>query len=131
MSVDPVSFSRAWIAAWNRRDVEAVLAHYAEGAVFVSPKAISFVGRTELRGKDELRHYWLTASAGIESLVFTFDRALWDPLQRVLSMIYIASLDGISCRAIEVVEFDADGLIRRGEALYGAVLAADNSSVDA
>jgi hypothetical protein len=131
MSVDPVSFTRTWIAAWNRRDVEAVLAHYAETVVFASPKAASFVGRTELHGKNELRHYWQTASAGIDSLVFTFDRVLWDPLQRVLSMIYIASFNGVSGRAIEIVEFDADGLIRRGEAMYGAMLAADTSSVDA
>jgi ketosteroid isomerase-like protein len=29
--------SESWIAAWNRRDVEAVLAHYSEEAQFVSP----------------------------------------------------------------------------------------------
>jgi hypothetical protein len=25
-----IAFAESWIAAWNRRDVEAVLAHYSE-----------------------------------------------------------------------------------------------------
>jgi ketosteroid isomerase-like protein len=27
-----MTFAEAWIAAWNRRDVETVLAHYSEEA---------------------------------------------------------------------------------------------------
>jgi ketosteroid isomerase-like protein len=34
-----MAFANFWIAAWNRRDVEAVLAHYSEHAQFVSPVA--------------------------------------------------------------------------------------------
>jgi ketosteroid isomerase-like protein len=32
-------FAETWITAWNRRDVEGVLAHFAEEAEFVSPVA--------------------------------------------------------------------------------------------
>src|SRR5258707_12741053 len=39
-----MTFADSWIAAWNRRDVEAVLAHFAEDAQFVSPIARNFVG---------------------------------------------------------------------------------------
>ncbi|HVJ40753.1 MAG TPA: nuclear transport factor 2 family protein [Dongiaceae bacterium] len=129
--IDPITFTRNWIAAWNRRDIDAVLAHYAETAIFVTPKADSIIGRGEVRGKAELRQYWATISGQINSLVFTPDRALWDPQQRVLTMLYVASIDGVSRRATEIVTFNADGLIERGEALYGAFIVGDDSTVDA
>ena len=39
-----MAFADAWIAAWNCRDVEAVLAHYSDEAQFVSPVARNLVG---------------------------------------------------------------------------------------
>ena len=39
MTIDPAAFTHDWIAAWNRRDIEAVLAHCAETVVVVTPKA--------------------------------------------------------------------------------------------
>lgn len=131
MSFDPIQFARAWIAAWNRRDIDAVLGHYAATAVFVSPKAEDIIGRAELRGKDELRRYWTIASGGIKTLVFTEDRALWDPLQRTLTILYVATIDGVARRATEIVTFNASGEIERGEALYGAFIVGDDSTVDA
>jgi len=38
-----MAFAESWIAAWNRRDVDAVLAHYSEEAQFVSPVARNLV----------------------------------------------------------------------------------------
>jgi hypothetical protein len=37
-----MAFAESWIAAWNRRDVEAVLAHYSKDAQFVSPVATTW-----------------------------------------------------------------------------------------
>lgn len=34
----------AWIDAWNRKDLEAILSHYAEEAVFYSPTVIERMG---------------------------------------------------------------------------------------
>jgi ketosteroid isomerase-like protein len=56
-----MTFAEAWIAAWNRRDVEAVLTHYSEEAQFVSPVARNLVGRQILRNKKELEDYWRAA----------------------------------------------------------------------
>jgi len=47
-------FAETWIAAWNRRDVDAVLAHFADDAEFVSPAAHKFVGRSALRSRKRL-----------------------------------------------------------------------------
>src|SRR5262249_50730454 len=51
-------FADEWVAAWNRRDVDAVLAHYADDAQFVSPVASAVVGRPLLRAKQELAAHW-------------------------------------------------------------------------
>ena len=48
---DMMSFAEAWIANWNRRDIEAVLAHFDDKAEFLSPVARKFVGREMLRNK--------------------------------------------------------------------------------
>ena len=47
-------FAETWIAAWNRRDVDAVLAHFADDAEFVSPAAHKFVGHSVLRSRKEI-----------------------------------------------------------------------------
>src|SRR5579862_9569299 len=62
-TVDAVEFSRIWEAAWNRRDVETVLTHFDDDAVFISPVAqrIGFSPDGVVRGKDALRRYWLAA----------------------------------------------------------------------
>ena len=69
-------FAEAWIAAWNRRDIEAVLAHFAGEAASVSPVARNFVGRPELRNKKELEDYWRGALDRISTLEFKLDHAI-------------------------------------------------------
>ena len=117
-----MAFAESWIAAWNRRDVDAVLAHYAEDAEFVSPVARTLVGRPMLRNKKELEDYWRTALARISELEFKLDHAAWDERRRELNVVYEATLNGERKRACEIMQFDATGQQVRGEALYGATI---------
>src|SRR5215467_1544069 len=117
-----MAFAESWIAAWNRRDVEAVLAHYAEEAQFVSAVAGNLVGRPILRNKKELEDYWRTALARISTLEFKLDHAAWDERRLELNVIYEANLNGERKRACEIMQFDAAGRQVRGEALYGAII---------
>jgi hypothetical protein len=117
-----MSFAENWIAAWNRRAVDAVLAHYADDAQFVSPLARNFVGRPVLRDKTELAGYWRAALERIKTLEFTLDHAAWDERRRELNVVYEANLNGERKRACEIMQFDASGRQIRGEALYGAVI---------
>jgi steroid delta-isomerase len=117
-----MAFAESWIAAWNRRDVEAVLAHYAEEAQFVSPVARNLVGRPTLRNKKELEDYWRTAIAHIATLEFKLDHAAWDEKRLELNVVYEANLNGECKRACEIMQFDAAGRQVRGEALYGAII---------
>ena len=115
-------FAEAWVANWNRRDVDAVLAHFAEDAVFVSPLAARFAGRPELRGKSELGAYWRAALERIKQLHFILDHASWDGERRELIVLTEADLNGERKRACEIMTFDPAGRQIRGEALYGALL---------
>jgi len=115
-----MAFAEQWIANWNRRDIEAVLVHFADDAQFISPLAGEFVGRCVLRSKDELRVYWQTGLTQVSALEFTLDHASWDERRRALTVVYQANLNGERKRACEVMQFDPSGRQVSGEAFYGA-----------
>ena len=115
-------FAESWIAAWNRRDVDAVLAHFDDNAQFMSPVAQNIVGRPLLRNKKELGDYWRAAIARISTLEFKLDYATWDENRRELHVIYESIRDGERKRACEIMRFDASGRQIAGEAFYGAVI---------
>jgi SnoaL-like domain len=117
-----MAFAESWIAAWNRRDIEVVLAPYSEDAEFVSPVARNLIGRPVLRNKKELAEYWHTALARISLLEFKLDHAAWDERRRELNVFYEANLNGERKRACEIMQFDTLGRQIRGEALYGAII---------
>jgi acyl-CoA thioester hydrolase len=113
------AFARRWIEDWNRRDVEAVLAHYAEDAVFVSPRAERITGSPVVQGKAALRAYWQAALSQHQSLEFSLDAALWAPRTETLVVIYRASYNGQPAnRRSEIMRFRGSGIVR-GEAFHG------------
>ena len=111
-----------WIRAWNRRDVNAVLEHYVDDAIFVSPKAATFVGATVVMGKKALAHYWHLASEKIEKIEFKLDHIVWDSDANELVIFYEANLNGVRSRACEMMKFDPSGRQVSGEAMYGAAV---------
>ena len=115
----------AWARNWNNRDVDAVLAHFDDDIVFRSSIAADVVGRGTLKGKAELRAYWVKALARITVLQFTVDRVLWDPDLRELAVLYVAALDGKRRRALERMRLNDQGMVIEADALYGAPLADD------
>jgi ketosteroid isomerase-like protein len=60
MPPDPVEFSRRWAAAWNARDLDAVLAFFHDGVTFTSPFAAEVLPESGgvICGKHQLREYW-------------------------------------------------------------------------
>ena len=73
MTIDPEAFAAEWLAAWNNHDIEAVLTHFSDEAVFTSPLAARVVPQTGgiVRGKQALREYWTRAIDRIPVLHFT------------------------------------------------------------
>lgn len=66
------AFADAWAAAWNAHDLEAVLGHFTDDAVFASPKAVALVPGSDgvVRGKEALRAYWAEGLRRIPNLRF-------------------------------------------------------------
>ena len=57
---EAVAFAERWVKDWNARDIEAVLTHFADDAVFTSPLAKRVFPHSGgvISGKDALRRYW-------------------------------------------------------------------------
>ncbi len=73
---DAEAFARAWVAAWNDRDLDAILRHYDERIVFRSPRIADVMGEQDglVEGKDALRTYWTAALSLAPKLYFELDQ---------------------------------------------------------
>ncbi len=71
-NIQAMEFAREWEAAWNRRDIEAVLKHFHQDVVFTSPVAIQigFAQDGIVSGKEALRRYWTAGLAKSADLRF-------------------------------------------------------------
>ena len=65
-------FAGDWIDAWNNRDLDGVLAHYAEHVRFTSPIVVKITGRANgtIQGRDELRAYFTQGLQAFPDLRF-------------------------------------------------------------
>lgn len=120
MPLDAEAFARQWVEAWNRRDLEAILSHFADEVTFISPKAEMVVGHSEVHGKSELRAYWERALKRITDLQFTLDHVVSDELRSTIAIVYQSRLNGVTTRAIELLTLNKQGYAIRGEGFYGA-----------
>ncbi|HEX6638773.1 MAG TPA: nuclear transport factor 2 family protein [Steroidobacteraceae bacterium] len=121
--MNPNQFALEWAAAWNRRDIEAVVAHFADDVQFTSPTALAVTGSAAVLGKSALRDYWRTAMARIDALTFTLTRVLWDAAQRELAIIYVAEINGSARSVSENLIFNEQDLVARAEVFHGAPIA--------
>ena len=111
-----------WFDAWNRHDLDAVLAHYADDVEFTSPFAVELTGRADgtLRGLDELRSYFGRALAAFPELRFTDLRVALGVSSITLVYRSVRSLE-----AAETMFFGDDGKIVRVLAHYSEQAASD------
>lgn len=114
---DAWALAREWIDGWNARDLDRVLAHYADDFIFRSPLALAlgFGHEGVLRGKAEVRPYWEHALSRHPDLRLR----LINVLRSVNGMsIHYASIGGREC--IEVLQFGVDGRVTQAAAFYAA-----------
>jgi hypothetical protein len=110
------AFAADWVAAWNRRDLDAILSHYAEGVVFTSPFAVRLTGDRTVRCKEALRAYFAAALAKFPDLHFRLRHAL--PGVNGLVLVY-DSVEGLL--AAEAFEFDDAGKVCRVNCHYALI----------
>jgi hypothetical protein len=116
---DVEKFAEEWAQAWNRRDVEAVLAHFRDDIIFASPTALAVTGSPVVHGKHALRAYWKKALAQSNAIRFSVLRVVWDAASRELAIIYHADIDGRSGTVSENLIPGDDGLIATAEVFHG------------
>lgn len=109
------TFAAEWVAAWNRHDVDAVLAHYADDFTMTTPMIQKLLGIAAgtLQGKQDVGDYWRAALAKIPNLKFTIIDVTCGV--DVVSIYYHAVLGR---RAIETFFFDAAGKVCKALAAY-------------
>lgn len=115
--IEPRVFADQWISDWNRKDVEAVLAHFSEGVVFTSPRAAAVLGSPMVEGKSRLRECWTKAISRIQTIHFTLDYVISD--RERIGIVYVSEINGKKMRSVEFLVFGEDGLVREGEAMHG------------
>lgn len=117
---EALAFANQWAAEWSRRDVMAVLDHFADEVRFTSPLADKVVGTATVVGKVALANYWQLALNQIELLAFTVDYVMFDSQTQQLAIIYISQTKTKTVRATEIMRFGNSGKIVQAEAFYGA-----------
>ena len=110
--------AKAWIDAWNRRDLPAIMDHYAEAVVFSSPTVTRRWGAATggiLRGKERLRDHFARGLAAYPSLRFE----LLDVLIGVdgITILYRRETGAL---VADVLVVDADGRALSATAYYSA-----------
>jgi len=110
------ALAAAWVDAWNRRDLDAILAHYADDVALCSPRVVERTGAADgwLRGKDALRRYFAMGCA-VPGLRFE----LVDVAVGVgaVTVVYHRETGAL---VTDTCELDAAGRIARVVACYGA-----------
>ena len=104
-----------WVDAWNRHDLDAIMAHYADDVVFTSPfvTVLAKDPSGTLRSASALRAYFARALETFPTLHFE----LLDVLIGVSSVtLYYRSVK--ERLAAEVLSLDDQGLIIRVEVHY-------------
>ncbi|WP_394824092.1 nuclear transport factor 2 family protein [Pendulispora albinea] len=107
---------RSWLDAWNRHDLEGILAHYAEDVVFTSNavKALGFDPSGSVKGIALLRQLFEAGLRAYPDLHFTPIQAFGGVRSHALHYI------GIEKRlVVEVHEVDARGRIVIASAYHG------------
>ena len=103
-------FAREWVQAWNQRDLEAILSHYAEDVEFQSPLVVKLLGESSgtVRGKQNLREYFRKALAAFPG---DLGIELLGVYQGMGSRLVQFQAKGR--RAVEVMELNQEGKVRR------------------
>ena len=109
------AFAAGWIEAWNSRDLERILKHYARDIEFTSPFVSQMLNGSNntVRGIALLRVYFTRALNAYPDLQFKLRRVYSGAQSLVIE--YQSVSDRL---AAEMMEFNDSGLVSRVNALY-------------
>jgi ketosteroid isomerase-like protein len=104
-----------WVRAWNARNLDAILEHYAENIVFRASTVARRWGKPDgvLRGKAELRAHFAKGLELAPALSFTLEEVFLCP--EGYAVLYLRENGN---RVIDAVLLDGDGRAREVTAYY-------------
>ena len=107
-------FAQEWVTAWNKHDLDEILAHYSEDFEMSSPVIRQLANEPSgiLRGKSAVRAYWARALAKFPDLHFELLNILVGANSLV---IYYRGHRGL---AAEVFFYNEQGKVNRAYAHY-------------
>lgn len=109
-------FAKDWVRSWNAHDLDAILAHYADGVVLTSPVAARLLNDPSgnVRGKAALRAYFSKGLEAFPNLKFELVDVMWGLASVVL---YYTNQRGTKTGEFMEIE---NGKVVRVVANYGA-----------
>ena len=110
------SMAEDWCTAWNRRDLDAVMRHYADEVELNSPRVIERLGNASgwVKGKEALRAYF---AIGMQAPNLRFELNTVLTGVAAMSVVYRRESGMLVCDSMEL---DAHWRARRVVVCYGA-----------
>jgi ketosteroid isomerase-like protein len=104
-----------WVHAWNSHDLTAIMTHYAEEVVLVSPVAARVLNDPlgTVKSKDALRAYFQTGLEAYPNLKFDLLDIMWG-----LSSVVLYYVNQNGTKTGELMELDSNGKVARVIANY-------------
>ncbi len=114
---EATAFAEAWIADWNRHDLEAILAHYADPPAHTSPLVVTRLSPDRadgtIRDTSELRAYFARGLESAPPLRFTLLAAFAGAGS--VALVYLNHRDAT---VVEVMHLDERSKVTRSVVHY-------------
>ena len=107
---DAEQFAHRWIAAWNSHDLDAIMSHYAEDIVLISPTAARLLEDPSgiVKGDTALRKYFKRGLEVYPNLQFELLDVMFG-----LSSIVVCYKNQKGTKTAEFMEFGKEGRVTR------------------
>ncbi|HEY1799712.1 MAG TPA: nuclear transport factor 2 family protein [Terriglobales bacterium] len=108
-------FATEWFDAWNSRDLDRIISHYADNIVLISPVAAKLLNDPAgaVRGKQALRAYFQKGLEAYPQLKFEPIEVMWG-----LSSVVLYYVNQKGTKSGEFMEIDSDGKVVKVVANY-------------
>jgi hypothetical protein len=116
------SLRRHWEEGWNGRDVEVIMAPYADGVVFSSPAIPKYTGdpdQATIDGADALREYVVAALRRSGDVRYRVDD-VFTGAETVVLVYTCIFPDGSTKPGSDSMRLDADGKVVEWRCHYGS-----------
>jgi|SRR6185437_455514 len=110
------AFAQEWADSWNSRDLDRILAHYADDVVLISSIALKLLnnGTGMVQGKSALRDYFQRGLKAYPDLRFELSDVLWG----VETIVAYYGNNVRNGKTAEVMQFNPAGKVIRVFANY-------------